>query len=77
MDQKIVIKSSVSFNGGTSWTQPVSQSHLVPSYSSADVSLGFDHLGNAFMCYIDYDNVTFASGNRRTDELFFSTICFF
>lgn len=61
-NQKIVIKSAVSFNGGTSWTQPVSQTHIIPSYSSADVSLGFDHLGNAFMCYIDYDNVTFASG---------------
>ncbi len=61
-NQKIVIKSAVSFNGGTSWTQPVSQTHLIPSYSSADVSLGFDHLGNAFMCYIDYDNVTFSSG---------------
>lgn len=62
LNQKITIKSSVSFNGGTSWSTPIFQSHLQNGYSSADVSLGFGLNGSVFMCYIDYDNVTFASG---------------
>jgi len=60
--EKIVIKSSVSFNGGVSWSAPIWQPHLFSGNSSADVSLGFDHSGNAFMCYIDYDNVGFSQG---------------
>jgi hypothetical protein len=60
--QKIVIKSAYSTNGGTTWSAPIFQAHLAPGNSSADVSLGFDHLGNAFMCYIDYDNVGFTQG---------------
>jgi hypothetical protein len=60
--QKIVIKSSFSMNGGTTWSAPISQAHLSPGFSSADVSLGFDHLGNAYMCYVDYDNVGFTQG---------------
>lgn len=62
-NQKIVIKSSVSWNGGTSWTAPIFQSHESAGNSSADVSLGFDPQGNAYMCYIDYDNVGFTQGN--------------
>lgn len=61
--QKVVIKSSISYNGGSSWSSPLSQTHLLPGNSSADPSLGFDHLGNAFMCYIDYDNVGFTNGS--------------
>lgn len=61
-NQKIVIKSSVSWNGGTSWTPPIFQSHESAGNSSADVSLGFDPQGNAYMCYIDYDNVGFSEG---------------
>jgi len=60
--QKIVIKSAYSTNGGTTWSAPIFQAHLAPGNSSADVSLGFDHLGNVFMCYIDYDNVGFTQG---------------
>ena len=60
--EKIVIKSSFSMNGGTTWSAPISQAHLSPGFSSADVSLGFDHLGNAYMCYVDYDNVGFTQG---------------
>lgn len=60
--QKITIKSAVSTNGGSTWSTPVFQAHEVPGNSSADVSLGFDHLGNAFMSYIDYDNVGFSQG---------------
>ena len=61
--QKVVIKSSISYNGGTSWSSPLSQTHLLPGNSSADPSLGFDHLGNAYLCYIDYDNVGFTNGS--------------
>ena len=60
--QKIVIKSAYSTNGGTTWSAPIFQAHLAPGNSSADVSLGFDHLGNVFMCYIDYDNAGFTQG---------------
>ncbi len=60
--QKIVIKSAYSTNGGTTWSAPIFQAHLAPGNSSADVSLGFDHLGNAYMCYIDHDNVGFTQG---------------
>ncbi|MFM7595782.1 MAG: T9SS type A sorting domain-containing protein [Flavobacteriales bacterium] len=69
--QKIVIKSAYSINGGTSWSAPIFQAHLAAGNSSADVSLGFDHLGNAFMCYIDYDNVGFTQGKvvvRKTTD---------
>ncbi|MEY3585628.1 MAG: hypothetical protein RLZZ243_692 [Bacteroidota bacterium] len=61
-NNKVVIKTSVSNNGGNSWSSPIWQTHLSPNFSSADVSLGYDHLGNLFMCYIDYDNVNFSAG---------------
>lgn len=60
--QKITIKSSVSMNGGTTWSVPVFQPHEAAGNSSADVSLGFGPNGDAFMCYIDYDNVGFTQG---------------
>ena len=61
-NNKVVIKTSVSNNGGNSWSTPIWQTHLAPNFSSADVSLAYDHLGNVFMCYIDYDNVNFSAG---------------
>lgn len=61
-NNKVVIKTSVSNNGGNTWSAPIWQAHLSPNFSSADVSLAFDHLGNLFMCYIDYDNVNFSEG---------------
>jgi hypothetical protein len=61
-NNKVVIKSSVSTNGGISWSTPIWQAHISPTFSSADVSLAFDHLGNLFMCYIDYDNTNFSEG---------------
>ncbi len=60
--EKIAIKSSVSFDGGISWSTPIWQPHVTTGNSSADVSLGFDPSGNAYMCYIDYDNVGFTQG---------------
>jgi hypothetical protein len=61
-NNKVVIKSSVSTNGGNTWSTPIWQTHVVPTFSSADVSLAYDHLGNLFMSYIDYDNDNFSAG---------------
>jgi hypothetical protein len=61
-NNKVTIKSSVSNDGGTTWSTPTWQAHIVPTYSSADVSLGYDANGSVFMCYIDYDNLNFAGG---------------
>ena len=61
-NNKVTIKSSVSTNGGSTWSTPIWQGHIVSSYSSADVSLGYDASGSVFMCYIDYDNVNFSGG---------------
>ena len=61
-NQKIVIKSVVSLDGGSTWSAPVWQAHQQAGNSSADVSLGFDLNGNLFMAYIDYDNVSFTNG---------------
>ena len=61
-NQKVVIKSAVSFNGGSSWSNHTFQPHEIPGNSSADVSLGFDPQGRAYMCYIDYDNVSWSQG---------------
>ena len=59
---KVVIKSSVSTNGGVTWTTPTWQAHVVSTYSSADVSVKFDNSGNVFMSYIDYDNENHSEG---------------
>lgn len=61
-NNKVTIKSSVSSNGGSTWSSPIWQGHIVSTYSSADVSLGYDANGSVFMCYIDYDNVNFSGG---------------
>ncbi|TAL63159.1 MAG: T9SS type A sorting domain-containing protein [Bacteroidetes bacterium] len=52
---RIVIKTRVSFNGGSSWSITNLVSHTNPSYISADPSLEFDSNGNIFLCYVDYD----------------------
>jgi hypothetical protein len=62
LGQKITINSSVSEDGGLTWSSPVWQPHEVADNSSADVSLGYDNSGNLFMTYIDYDNVNFLNG---------------
>jgi len=61
-NQKIVIKSLVSFDGGTSWTRPFWQTHQQLGNTSADVSLAFNANGTLFMAYIDYDNINFSNG---------------
>lgn len=61
-NQKIVIKSAVSTDGGSTWSTPIWLAHQQASNSSADVSLGFDASGNLYMAYIDYDNINFTNG---------------
>ncbi|PIP55363.1 MAG: hypothetical protein COX07_00330 [Bacteroidetes bacterium CG23_combo_of_CG06-09_8_20_14_all_32_9] len=60
--QKIFIKTRVSFDGGLTWSLPVSITHTNPNYGSADPSLGFDSFGNVFLSYIDFD-VSIDSGS--------------
>ncbi|MFM7007678.1 MAG: T9SS type A sorting domain-containing protein [Flavobacteriales bacterium] len=62
LNQKIVIKSVYSTDGGQTWSAPIWQAHQQIGNSSADVSLGFDYAGNCYMAYIDYDNVNFTNG---------------
>lgn len=50
----ISIKVKATFNGGSSWSSPAVIPHQSGSYTSADVSLGFDHSGNLYCCFIDY-----------------------
>jgi hypothetical protein len=61
-NNKVVIKSSVSTNGGLTWSTPIWQPHIVSTYSCADVSVKFDNNGNVFLNYIDYDNELFTAG---------------
>jgi len=61
-NNKVTIKSSVSTDGGSTWSTPIWQGHIISTYSSADVSLAYDANGSVFMCYIDYDNVNFSGG---------------
>lgn len=62
-NQKIVIKSCISLDGGTTWSTPTWQSHQQIGNTSADVSLAFNAQGELFMSYVDYDNVNFSNGN--------------
>ena len=62
LGQNVVIKTSTSANGGTTWSTPISLLHEVSGNTSADVSLQYDSNGDLFVCYIDYNNSTFAMG---------------
>jgi len=61
-NEKVVIKSARSTDGGLTWSGPIWQAHQQAGNSSADVSLAFDGQGNLYMAYIDYDNVNFTNG---------------
>lgn len=62
LNEKIVIKSARSTDGGLTWSAPIWQAHQQAGNSSADVSLAFDAQGILYMAYIDYDNVNFTNG---------------
>lgn len=61
-NQKIVIKSCISLDGGNTWSTPIWQAHQQSGNTSADVSLAFNSNGELFMSYVDYDNVNFSNG---------------
>jgi len=50
---RLCIKTITTFNGGLSWTSPAIIPHVSPTYTSADVSMAFDHSGNLYATYID------------------------
>lgn len=62
LGQNIVIKTSTSSDGGITWSTPISLAHEVSGNTSADPSLQYDSNGDLFVCYIDYNNTTFATG---------------
>ncbi len=49
----VCIKVKTSFNGGNTWSSAAVIAHQSPTYTSADVSMAFDHSGNLYLCYID------------------------
>lgn len=55
LNNQIVIKTKVSFDGGQTWSVANFVPHTNPAYGSADPSLAFDAAGNVFLSYIDYD----------------------
>lgn len=61
-NELIVIKTKNSTDGGNTWSPSVSIPHFTSGNQSADVSVQFDHLGNVYLCYIDYDNATMSNG---------------
>ncbi len=61
-NELIVIKSKYSTDGGSSWSAATSIPHFAAGNQSADVSVQFDHLGNVYLCYIDYDNASMTNG---------------
>ncbi len=62
LNEKIVIKTKYSNDGGSTWSAMVSLPHMVSGNTSADPSLQFDENGDVFVCYIDYDATTFTNG---------------
>jgi len=49
----ICIKMIATFNGGVTWSSAAAIPHYSPTYTSADVSMVFDHAGNVYATYID------------------------
>ena len=51
--QHVAIKVKASFDGGQTWSAGTYLAHESSTYTSADVSMAFDHSGNLFITYID------------------------
>lgn len=51
----IKIKVRTSFNGGITWSSPVSIPHNASGYTSADPSMDYDSYGNVYLCFVDYN----------------------
>lgn len=53
--QQVVIKVSVSQDGGLTWSSAVSIPHIQVGYTSADPSLAFGSQGQLYLTYVDFD----------------------
>jgi len=65
LNNRLVIKTKVSFDSGQTWSVTNSLPHTINTYTSADVSLEFDNNGNLYASYIDfsgYDEVPLVGG---------------
>jgi len=62
LNQNVVIKTAVTFNGGQTWSTPTWFAHEVAGNYSADISLNFDKQGRLYASYIDYDRDNFNNG---------------
>ena len=49
----LCIKTIATFNGGVTWSSAAVIGHQSPTWTSADVSIVFDHSGNVYATYID------------------------
>ena len=54
---RIVIKTTVSFNAGKDWSPENYLPHTNALFGAADPSLAFDNSGNMFVCYIDFSTM--------------------
>lgn len=61
LNENIVIKTRTSTDGGNTWTPIVSIPHIISGNQSADPSLQFDHLGNVFLAFIDFDGTNYTN----------------
>ncbi|CAG5083195.1 T9SS type A sorting domain-containing protein [Parvicella tangerina] len=61
-NELVVIKTRNSTDGGDTWSTTQSIPHFASGNQSADPSIQFDHLGNVYICYIDYNNATMSNG---------------
>ena len=52
--EQFKIKTSVSFDGGKTWSSKVEIPHTQTGFSSADPCLAFDSKGNLFLSFIDF-----------------------
>jgi len=60
--QPLHIKTKATFDGGQTWSNAVAVPHIASTYKSADPSLGFDHNGNVYLCFIDYRQLPDSGG---------------
>jgi len=59
---RIAIKSKVSFDGGTTWSNQSIQPHFGTTWHSADVSMQFRSNGTLYLSYVDYHEAPDSGG---------------
>ncbi len=55
--QKIAIKTTVSFDGGNSWSEIVSLKHANPLFTSADPSIAFGPNEEIYISFVDFTGI--------------------